>query len=320
MNLSLKNDDLKVFVLAPNEDWIVDRFVQEWNENSKLAVCIHPKDADVIWLLADWAWKNLLSYISFESLKQKTVVTTVHHIVPEKFGPAEQHDFVMRDIITDYYHVYNEHTQRFISQFTNKPIKLIKYWANDEFWKLDMSKEDARSDLNLSQNAFIVGSFQRDTEGHDLISPKLEKGPDLFCDYVERAIEKYPNLHVLLGGWRRQYVIDRLVKSNIPYTYLERPSLDVVRKMYRSLDLYVVSARCEGGPQSLIETGLMSVPCISRDVGIARQVLPETSIKDNLIDATPAVPNTDTMHMHKIIPDYVNFFEDVVRASRIITK
>ena len=33
---------------------------------------------------------------------------------------------------------------------------------------------------NLSNEDYIVGSFQRDTEGHDLHSPKLSKGPDLF--------------------------------------------------------------------------------------------------------------------------------------------
>ena len=317
MNLSLKSNNLKVYVLAPNEDWIVDRFVQEWNEYSNLSICNNPKDADIVWLLADWSWKNLLSYISFEELKKKIVVTTIHHIVPEKFGPSDQHDFLMRDVITNYYHVYNEKTQKFISNFTNKPIKLIKYWANNKFWHLNETKYDTRLELKLPQNDFIIGSFQRDTEGHDLISPKLEKGPDLFCDYIESVVSKYPNLHVLLGGWRRQYVINRLSRLNVPYTYFERPTLEVVRKMYRSLDLYVVSARCEGGPQALIETGLMGVPCISRDVGIAQQVLPETAVKDNLIDAFPSIPNTDDMHMHKIMPDYIKFFEDLVGTSKI---
>lgn len=311
MKQSSKNNSLKIYVLAPNEDWIVDRFVQEWNEYSGLAVCNNPKEADIIWLLADWSWKNLLSQISFEELKQKNVVTTVHHIVPEKFGVTEQYDFAVRDIVTDYYHVYNEHTQQFISKFTNKPIKLIKYWANDKFWKLDKTITDTREELHLDQKAFIVGSFQRDTEGHDLVTPKLEKGPDLFCDYVERIVDEHPNLHVLLGGWRRQYVINRLNEASIPFTYFERPPLDTVRKMYRSLDLYVVSARCEGGPQALIEAGLMSVPCVSRDIGIASQVLPAGAVKDNLISATPSIPNIQEIYIHKIMPSYVKFFEEI---------
>ncbi len=317
MSESLKTNNLKVYVLAPNEDWIVDRFVQEWNDNSGLEECKNPLDADVIWILADWAWKNILNYVNFESLKEKIVVTTVHHIVPGKFGPAEQHDFALRDMITDYYHVYNENTQNFISKFTKKPIRLISYWANDSFWNLSLSKIEARSYLKLNQDSYLIGSFQRDTEGHNLVSPKLEKGPDLFCDYVEQVASKKSNIHVLLGGWRRQYVIKRLEDAKISYTYFERPPLDDVRKMYRSLDHYVVSARCEGGPQALIETGLMGVPCISRDIGIARQVLPEISIKDDLISAIASIPKTDHMHIGKVIPSYVSFFKDITNASRI---
>lgn len=315
MKTSSKNSNLKVFVLAPNEDWIVDRFVQEWNDYSGLTPCNNPKEADVVWLLADWAWKNLLNYISFEELKHKIVVTTVHHIVPEKFGATEQHEFAIRDIITDHYHVYNEHTQQFIKKFTNKPIKMIKYWANDKFWKLNKTVTDVREELHLKQNAYIIGSFQRDTEGHDLIAPKLEKGPDLFCDYVECIVDEHPNLHVLLGGWRRQYVIKRLNEANIPFTYFERPSLDIVRKMYRSLDLYVVSARCEGGPQALIECGLMKTPCISRPVGIAQQVLSEKSVKENLSDAIPEIPNVENMKIENALTEYVNFFKDLLIRS-----
>lgn len=44
----------KVYVLPPSEDWIVDRFVKEWNEDNFDISVMHPKDADVIWLLADW--------------------------------------------------------------------------------------------------------------------------------------------------------------------------------------------------------------------------------------------------------------------------
>lgn len=315
MKQSSKNNSLKIYVLAPNEDWIVDRFVQEWNAYSGLDECTNPREADIIWLLADWSWKNLLSQISFEELKKKNVVTTVHHIVPEKFGPAEQHDFAVRDTITDYYHVYNEHTQQFISKFTNKPIKLIKYWANDKFWKLNKTVVDAREELYLDQKAYIVGSFQRDTEGHDLVTPKLEKGPDLFCDYVERIVDEHPNLHVLLGGWRRQYVINRLNAANVPFTYFERPPLDIVRKMYRSLDLYVVSARCEGGPQALIECGLMQTPCISRPVGIAHHVLSEKSIKENLLEAIPTIPNIENMKIENALSEYVNFFRDLLLRS-----
>ena len=42
----------------------------------------------------------------------------------------------------------------------------------------------------------LIGSFQRDTEGKDLTSPKLIKGPDIFVEIVKKISLKNPNLKV----------------------------------------------------------------------------------------------------------------------------
>ena len=118
--------------------------------------------------------------------------------------------------------------------------------------------------------------------GSNLATPKLEKGPDLFCDYVIKNQNKIKNLHVLLGGWRRQYVEKRLRESDIPYTLYEKTSLEKIKLMYSVLDLYIVSSRYEGGPQAIIEAAGMKVPIISTDVGIASNILS----KDCIIDIT----------------------------------
>jgi hypothetical protein len=279
---------MKVFVLAPRENWIVDRFVNEWDEDNKDISVKSPFDADVIWLLADWCWNQ----IPIDLLKNKKVLTTVHHIVPEKFNDLEKINFYARDMVTDVYHVYNQQTYDFIRRFTEKPIHLIHYWANQKIWKKTGEKTELRRKHNLPIDDYLIGSFQRDTEGHDLISPKLEKGPDLLADFIEyKTMSK--NVHVVLAGWRRQYIISRLEKAKITYTYFERPSHEMINDLYQCLDLYPISARCEGGPQALIECGLLSVPVISREVGIAKQVLPIYSINDDLKLTIPAIPNVD---------------------------
>ena len=80
-------------------------------------------------------------------------------------------------------------------------------------------------------------------------------------------------MHVLLGGWRRQYVENRLKEANINYTLFEKADLDTVKLLYGSCDLYVVSSRYEGGPQAIIEAAAMNIPIISTDVGIATNIL-----------------------------------------------
>lgn len=281
----------KVFVLPPGENWIVDRFVKEWNEDNQDISVSDPNVADVIWLLADWAWNQ----VPMGLLQQKKVLTTIHHIVPDKFYNSRNalYDFKQRDLITDVYHVYNMRADEFIRPLTLKPIKLVPYWANQKIWHPVSDKQELRAKLNLPKDAYIVGSFQRDTEGHDLVSPKLEKGPDLFADAVDKMRDNHPNIHVLLGGWRRQFVMNELDRRGIPYTYIELPPTETVNEMYQALDLYLVTARCEGGPQSLIECGLVGTECVSTPVGIAEQILPYSAINIDVTQAKPAVPNVD---------------------------
>lgn len=259
---------MKIFVLAPKEGWICDRLVSEFTSEFKEQCVNNPNDADIIWLLAGWCWNHLPIGI----LKNKKIVVTEHHIVPEKFNQQKYQNFLMRDQFVDCYHVPNKKTEAILRQITNKKINVISYWLNNNLWLPD-DKQVARKRLGLDTNGFYVGSFQRDTEGHDLITPKLEKGPDIFCNFLETNKDKFDNLHVLLGGWRRQYVQKRLEMSNIPYTLFEKTSINTIRDMYNSLDLYIVSSRYEGGPQSIIESAAMKVPIISSDVGIASEVL-----------------------------------------------
>ena len=267
---------MKIFVLAPKEDWICDRLVSEWYAAFPEFCTKNINDADVIWLLAGWCWNHL----PIEILKNKKIIVTEHHIVPEKFTQQKYQNFMIRDQFVDCYHVPNEKTRSLLCQLTNKRIEVISYWYNDKLW-YPIDKTKARKELGLPINDYYVGSFQRETEGSDLKTPKLEKGPDLFCDYLIRnrsKIECTNKLHVLLGGWRRQYVEDRLKKAKISYTLFEKTSLDMIRLLYAACDLYVVSSRFEGGPQAIIEAAAMEVPIISTDVGIASTVLSDNCI------------------------------------------
>lgn len=283
----------KVFVLRPNEDWIIDRFVREWAEDNADITVHDPHQADVIWLLADFCWQQ----VPRQQLYGKKVLVTVHHLVPEKFGPRERMEFEFRDQYVTAYHVPNVYTEAFIKPLTQKPIHVIPYWANQHIWRPTGTKGDLRKKHLLPESGYLVGSFQRDTEGHDLRSPKLEKGPDLLADALELFFKQMPNLYVVLAGWRRQYIIKRLEKASIPHAYFERPNQAVINDLYQTLDLYPVTARQEGGPQSLIECGLLNVPVVSRDIGIASQVLPASAINNVITECTPAIPNVDHMKL-----------------------
>lgn len=304
----------KVWALTADEGWICDQLVDDFKLTCRDMWALGgPAEADVVWLLADWRWKSIPVHI----LCRKKVVTTVHHFVPNKFDAAARVDWFARDGITTLYHVYNERAREFMirEKLTDKPIELVRYWANQNLWRRSaLSKIELRRKHELPEDARIIMSAQRDTEGSDLRTPKSEKGPDLLADALVSYTKIDPSVHVLLGGWRRQYVVARLEAAGVPYTYFERPPQETLCELYQCADLYPVTARHEGGPQSLIECGLLGVPVVSRPVGIAEQVLPYTAIAHDVTCATPAVPDVDSMKLPRGMEPYRELFRRIASS------
>lgn len=164
--------------------------------------------------------------------------------------------------------------------------QLIKWGASEEkiiiipigvdiglFKKTNIySKEKIRKKLGIPDSAICIGSFQKDGEGWgEGNSPKMVKGPDIFCEVVERLKEKYP-IFVLLSGPARGYIKKRLYSSGIPFRHFYFKNYLNIARLYRALDLYVVSSRAEGGPKSLLESFASGVPLVSTDVGMVHDL------------------------------------------------
>jgi glycosyltransferase involved in cell wall biosynthesis len=261
--------DPAIFVLQANENWVTDIIVSDFLNQTSLPVAKRADDADIIWMVASWCW----NHIDPSVLKTKKVVCTVHHIVPEKLNVQ---DFLARDQFVDVYFVYTHQTANIIRTLSKKPIARIAHWVDDRVWPVT-DRLEARSRLEIEQDDFVIGSFQRDTEGRDLTSPKLEKGPDILCDLLER-MSKERQITVLLGGWRREYVLRRMSDAGVKVIYRQLPPQAVVKDMYASCDLYLCTSRLEGGPMCILEASIMKVPILSTDVGIARDVLHPSQI------------------------------------------
>ena len=302
---------MKIYILAPNENWICDRLNREWAEHQGHTLANDYRDADILWLLGSWCWNQL----PIEVLENKKVITTVHHIVPEKFSREKQYDFYLRDQITDAYHVPSLKTKNQISQITEKQIFCYPFWVNQSLWFDIEEKQSIRKKYGLKKDDFVIGSFQRDTEGHDLLSPKLEKGPDLFCDMVENLFKDNKKIKILLAGWRRQYVINRLKKAKIPHIYYELPDFATLNELYNCLDLYLVTSRYEGGPQSILECAASKTPIVSTDVGVASEILSNSSIFQEKKSASPNTQEAYNNVEKLLIP---NGFENFIKMFELI--
>lgn len=300
---------MKIFINSANESWVVDRFREEWIENNQLITTDNIKDADIIWIIAPWTWKKLPR----KYLINKIVVCTIHHIDFSKFDSKEKKNFYKRDNFVNFYHAISSKTEEQLEKLVSKKIFTIPFWVNQNIFFEIKNKTILKKKYGISENSFLVGSFQRDTEGKDLISPKLSKGPDQFMTIIKDYKELYPNLRVLLTGKRRQYLINNLKESNIPFNYFEMTTFSELNELYNCLDLYLVTSRTEGGPQALVECGLTKTPIISTDVGLASQILDPGSIfsMDNYQQALPNTLKAYENSSKLVIPEWFNMFKSM---------
>jgi len=134
-------------------------------------------------------------------------------------------------------------------------------------------REKIRNKLNLPNDKIIIGSFQKDGQGWgEGLKPKLEKGPDIFCDVVEK-MSKEKNIHILLTGPARGYVKKRLDEIGVSYTHNYIKNYLNIVDYYNCLDLYLVTSRAEGGPKAILESMATGVPFITTDVGLVSDIL-----------------------------------------------
>ena len=137
---------------------------------------------------------------------------------------------------------------------------------------------------SLLNEKYVIGNFHRDTEW-DLRSPRLEKGPDIFCSIVEELYVMGIPIHILLAGPRRHYIRNRFKKIGVPYTYIgeetdaeDYPSAILssaaMNRLYHTIDLYLITSRSEGGPRAILEAASTKTPILTTDVGLAEIVHP----------------------------------------------
>ena len=305
---------MKVYLSKINESWVVDRMREEWYLNNAEVSVEDPKKADLVWIISPWLWKKESRNI----LKSKTVICSIFHLEDKDFSDKYLKEFRRREKYVDCYHVISLKTKKDLENITDKKIVYIPFWVNGNIWFDIEDKETLRDKYSIPKKTFVVGSFQRDTEGSDLISPKLIKGPDRFIKIVDQMNSEIDNLTVLLTGKRRQYVIAELEKLKINYVYLEMVDFKTLNELYNSLDLYIVTSRIEGGPQAIVECGITRTPIISTDVGIASEILHKNSIfnMNNYMNAKPdtdfAFKNSVKLNIPQGFNEYLEVFNSLV--------
>ncbi len=286
---------MTVFLNQLKEDWVVDRLRNEWVTHNKDIYTSSPRKANIIWIIAPWLWKN----IKLKHLNNKKVICSIYHIEEFKMDDDYLSDFYERDQYVDEYHVISKKTEEQLKKLTNKKITHIPFWINQNIFYEINTKDSIRKKFNLPDDSFLVGSFQRDSEGNNPNKAKYIKGPDQFIEIVRYLKTINKNLEVVLTGKRRDYIVSELKKYNIGYYIFEMTDFESLNEIYNCIDLYIVASRIEGGPQAIMECAITKTPIISTDVGIASEILSPKSIF-NMSNFKNANPDTEYAYRNSL--------------------
>jgi len=303
-----------------NEKWICDILKKEFSMQFQDIVTSRAEEASIIWYLAPWNYRHIPAGYTkdayYESLKMKKVIFTQHHIDLDKvyLGQLDEQFRFMRQYGTHYHSICDITKQQMKYYLDPLKTSTMKLWVNKDVFYPIKNKASLREKYRFDKKAYLVGSFQKDSEGQSGL-PKLSKGPDLFIQIIKHMRKSNRNVQVVLSGLRREYIINFLEKEKIKYYYFNMVSMEKINELYNCLDLYVVCSRCEGGPRSIFEAGLSNTPIISTKVGIAPELMHEKALFDanHWESYAQAVPQN--AYLHEKVTNlantyYLNEFKD----------
>lgn len=246
---------------------------------------------------------------NIEKCKDNKIIVTCFHIVdsdPRKYTIADKDRYV-----------YKWHTSCNITKnklielgIDERKIVVIPISVNIDNYKIikKIQKDEQKRKFEIDDKKIVIGYFQKDGDGWgEGDTPKLIKGPDIFCDALEKISRKY-NVLVILSGPARGYVKRRLNEANIPFKHFVFDEAKEVAILYQLIDIYMVTSREEGGPRAILESMASGVPIISTNVGQAPDII--ENMKNGII-----VPIEDT---DAIVKSFELIIENVELKNKMI--
>lgn len=195
-------------------------------------------------------------------------------------------------------------------RFLGLPVARVPYCVDPQVFRPLLDRTAIRRTLGLPPDAFVIGNFHRDSEGADLLKPKLQKGPDVFFEIARSLHRRVPRTVVLLAGPRRHWLLNALRSAGVPVRFAGEESgacddyprnilpRSRLNELYHALDVCVISSRWEGGPYSVLEALACGTAVVSSPVGTSRDVLPAECLFDGVdraVDVLEAAAQSDNL-------------------------
>ena len=93
---------------------------------------------------------------------------SIYHIDEDKFNDTYKKDFYERADESAYR--FSKITENQVRKLTDKQIFSIPFWLNQDIYFEIKENNHLLKKYGLENKKYLIGSFQRDTEGEDLVS------------------------------------------------------------------------------------------------------------------------------------------------------
>lgn len=269
-----------------NSDYLYTKKIL--NEVDWVTITKNPFKAHVFYFV--W-WNQSLRYLKILKYLKKKIVVVVTNDLDHQIDSVKSASKYI-----DLWVCSNQKQIKTLNQLNCRYFYHPFYVDEKVFHNLPKKKYEICNELKISytqfENKILIGSFQRDTQGGCLTIPKWQKNPELLVKCLNNIANR--NIHVILAGPRRHWIVNQLTKKRIPFTFIGCTPQDgkddiiennlpnnIINLLYNLIDIYVVSSKSEGGPKAVPECILTKTILFSTNVGFAPDLLNSEQIFQN---------------------------------------
>jgi len=308
---------MKICIQSQNEGWVLDEIARDFIRGTRHNIVGMNESPDLIWAINPFIFSSFCNVIPSTC---RTVIQ-IHHIDADKLVEYDFNSFNRADFCM----VPNRITKDAVGKYLKIPVAILPYWLLSKNMAPKNIKEISAMKAEICPSGeLLIGSFVKDGNGRVGDTPKSAKNPDLFLEIIKR-LSSIMKIKVLLAGYAREYVKNRLSLMKIPYVYYQKYSDTNI--LYDCLDWYFVTSKYEGGPQSVLETSYRKVKILSTNVGMVSGILDNDCICASVDEFVKKVQsNVDRTEQNYsavrkytsdiIIPKYDDYFEKCFKGDK----
>lgn len=146
-----------------------------------------------------------------------------------------------------------------VDGFINDNVAVLHNGIDSDYWKKENGRPVLRDELNISDDCLIVGTVARIAQKHKDLPSFYKVAAGIHKNQSNVRFVIVGDGHGRLLDDAKKIVTDLGLKDVIHFTGHRTDLLDI----YRSFDLFLMTSRTEGLPNTVLEAMAMEVPVVS---------------------------------------------------------